>query len=356
MKLLVNKPFLPPIELYHRYLEKIWHNQWLTNEGPLSKEFESKIKLFLDVPFLNFVTNGTQALQLCIRALELKGEIITTPFTHIATASSIVWEGCTPVMVDICPETWAIDATQIEAAITDKTSAILAVHIFGVPCHTEMIEMIAKRHGLKVIYDAAHAFGTNYQGRSILSYGDMAACSFHATKILHSIEGGAVISHDPEIYHKIQLMKNFGQSSAHEIESLGINAKNSEFHAAMGLCALEYFHKILAQRKLLYRHYLDRLSGQPLQFQKIPEGTEYNHAYFPVLFESEAALLRALKSLNGRDIYPRRYFYPSLSKVSYLNQGPVPIAEDISRRILCLPLYHDLTTEDVKRVCSLLKY
>lgn len=354
MTIHVSKPFLPPLQEYMEYLDKIWQKHWLTNNGPLVQEFEQKLRDYLGLNHLCFVTNGTQALQFSIRALKERGEIITTSLTHIATASSIVWEGYTPVIVDIDPETLTLDVNKIEAAITDKTRAILAVHIFGVPCEVEKIEVLAKRYNLVVIYDAAHAFGTRYKGQSLFAYGDIVACSFHATKLFHTIEGGVLMTSNSHIMHNIQLMRNFGQSSLYSIEQLGINGKNSEFHAAMGLCCFRHLSEILAIRALLYSQYLERLSMLPLRFQKIPDDTDYNHAYFPVMFETETDLLRTVQRLNDQEIFPRRYFYPALSQVPYLAQQKAPIAEDISRRMLCLPLYHDLLPSEVDMICSVI--
>ena len=230
--ILVTKPFLPPIEEYESYLKEIWQREWLTNNGPLVNDFELKLKLYLQVPHLLYLCNGTVALQIAIRALELKGDVITTPFSFIATTSSILWEGIRPVFVDIDADTLNIDPNKIEAAITPQTSAILATHVYGNPCDIDAIEAIAKKHNLKVIYDAAHCFGTKYKGKSVYSYGDVSIASFHATKLFHTVEGGAVFTNDPDLLKKMAFMRNFGFNGPEDFEYMGVNGKNSEFHAS----------------------------------------------------------------------------------------------------------------------------
>lgn len=232
----VTKPFLPKQADFKSYVSSIWARQWLTNNGPLVNELEIKLQQYLALPHLLYVTNGTIALQLAIQALEIKGEVITTPFSFVATTSSIVWQGCKPVFVDIDEETLNIDPDKIEAAITPRTTAILATHVFGNPCDIDAIDRIAKKHNLKVVYDAAHCFGTQYKGKSIFAYGDVSTTSFHATKLFHTIEGGAVFTQNPDILKRMALMRNFGYSGVDTFSELGTNAKNSEFHAAMGLC------------------------------------------------------------------------------------------------------------------------
>lgn len=355
MNITVTKPFMPPYEAYQSYLKGIWEREWLTNNGPLLNELEIKLKERLDIDQLLFVGNGTIALQIAIHALDLRGEVITTPFSYVATTSSLVWEGCQPVMVDICPDTLNIDSRKIEQAITSKTTAILATHVFGNPCDVEAIQAIAEKHDLKVIYDAAHAFGTSYKSRSLLSYGDISTCSFHSTKLFHTVEGGAVITSDAEILKRMAMMRNFGHCTASEFGDVGINGKNSELHAAMGLCNLGYVDEILAVRRTLSERYKVNLHGLPLRFQHILADTDYNHAYFPVVFESEAVLLRLIARLNLNSVFPRRYFYPSLSKLPYVHDQRAPIAEDIAQRILCLPLYHTLSVEEVDMICRFVR-
>ena len=236
----VTKPFLPPKEEYLKYIDGIWNRQWLTNMGPLASQLEMELKEFLDVQHLLFVTNGTVAIQMAIKALDITGEIITTPFSFVATTSSIVWEGCTPVFVDICPDSLCIDADKIEDAITEKTQAILATHVYGNPCDVIKIEQIAKKHNLKVIYDAAHAFGVKVNGKSVFEYGDISTCSLHSTKLYHSVEGGLIITQNPDLLKKLASIRNFGISGFDSFSELGINGKNSEFHAAMGLANLKH--------------------------------------------------------------------------------------------------------------------
>jgi dTDP-4-amino-4,6-dideoxygalactose transaminase len=286
--------------------------------------------------------------------LDLEGEIITTPFSYVATTSSIVWENCRPVMADIDRDTLNIDPAAIERAITPETSAILATHVFGNPCDIEAIEAIAQRHDLKVIYDAAHAFGSTYKGRSLLGFGDISTCSFHATKLFHTVEGGAVITPDPTLRRRLELMRNFGHTSATEFGDIGINGKNSELHAAMGLCNLRYIDAIIERRQTQYRRYLTLLKGLPIRTQKIHAEAGYNCSYFPVLFESEAVLHAVTSALNLHSVFPRRYFYPSLSTLPYLTSAPMPVAEDVSRRVLCLPMYHTLSDAEMDLVCRVI--
>lgn len=348
----VTKSFLPPIEEYQEYLQRIWDSAWLSNQGPLVQEFEAKTSSYLGVDNFQFVTNGTLALQIAVRALDLlDSEIITTPFSYVATTSSILWEQCSPVFVDIDPETLCIDPNKIEAAITDKTKAIMAVHVFGNPCDVEAIEAIAKKHNLKVIYDGAHAFGVTYKGKSLLSYGDISICSFHATKLFHTIEGGCVISRDDAINEKVELLKRFGHTGDEHF-SLGINAKANEFQAAMGLCNLPYVARIIEKRKSLHDLYDTRLSAS-FQTPKIPKDTEYNYGYYPVIFPTKEEALAMQAKLSKKDIFTRRYFYPSLNTLPYIgNSQSCPISEDISERILCLPLYYDLEPTVVNQICD----
>jgi len=302
------------------------------------------------------VTNGTLALQLALRTIEdQEGEIITTPFSYVATTSAILWEKFEPVYVDIEPDTFCIDPSKIEAAITDRTRAILAVHVFGNPCDVEAIEEIAKKHNLIVIYDAAHAFGINYKGTPLFNYGDMSICSFHATKVFHTIEGGAIFTNSADINKKTDLMKRFGHNGDDHLQ-LGINAKLSEFHAAMGLVNLNYIDAIRQQRKDKFELYVSLLQEKPeLTLLKLRPETDYNYAYFPVLFENEALLEETLTKLESKDIYARRYFYPSLNKLSYVkNDSECPISENISSRIVCLPLYADLDDTIINDTCKIL--
>lgn len=351
----ITRPFLPLQEEYQKYLDGIWTRNWLTNMGPLSSELEMRLKNHLSVKHLLFVTNGTIALQIAIKALDLKGEIITTPFSFIATTSSIVWEGCTPVFVDIDKNTLNIDPSKIEAAITEKTSAILATHVYGNPCDVLAIEKIAKKHKLKVIYDGAHAFGVEVYGKSVFEYGDISICSLHATKLYHSIEGGLVITKDPEILRKLAFTRNFGFDGPEAFAELGINGKNSEFHAAMGLANLKYIDLIHQKRKLLTERYDRNLQAFKAQKPVWKSEATINYAYYPLVFDSEAIMHKCIERLRASEIFTRRYFYPSLAKViPYLEPKEMLVTDDITRRVLCFPLYYDLTIEEVDLICRLL--
>lgn len=349
----VTKSFLPPINEYEEYLQKIWSRNQLTNQGPLLKEFEKEIKSFLSADNFHFVSNGTVALQLALRGLGItEGEIITTPFTYVATISSILWERCRPVFVDINPDTLCIDPELIEGKITKDTKAIMPVHVFGNACDIEKIDAVAKKHKLKVIYDGAHAFGARYKEKSLLDFGDITICSFHATKPFHTIEGGGLVVRDRTVSERIELIKRFGHHGD-EHYMLGMNAKASEFHAAMGLCNLKYIDKIIEQRKNLSTVY-DRLLTGALK-KPAYDDSNYNYAYYPVVFESEEALLRAKQRLEDQNIYPRRYFFPSLNLLPYLeDRQSCPVSEDIAVRILCLPLYYSLQEKDVRRIADII--
>lgn len=351
----ITRPFLPPKEDYDILLHGIWKRQWLTNMGPLASDLEMKLKDYLGVEHLLFVTNGTIALQLAIKALELTGEIITTPFTYVATTSSIVWEGCLPVFVDIDKESLNIDSAKIEAAITDKTSAIVATHVYGNPCDMEAIQQIADKYKLKVIYDAAHAFGVEVEGKSIFNYGDISTCSLHATKLFHSGEGGLVITKEADLLKKMAYTRNFGHDGPDKFYSLGINGKNSEFHAAMGLANLNYIQEIHDQRKRLTARYDENLRNlkavKPVWHAK----SISNYAYYPLVFESESLLLKCINSLKLHEIFGRRYFYPSLANsLPYVKSKPLNFIDDISKRVYCLPLFFDLTIEEVDLICRLI--
>jgi dTDP-4-amino-4,6-dideoxygalactose transaminase len=350
----VTKPFLPPLEEYYSYLDGIWKRGWLTNNGPLVNELEMKLKEHLNVPHFLFLSNGTVAIQIAIKALEIRGEIITTPFSYVATTSSIVWENCSPVFVDIDPNTLNIEASKIEAAITDRTTAILATHVFGNPCDIDTIEVIAKRNNLKVIYDSAHCFGTLYKGKSVFSYGDVSTSSFHATKLYHTIEGGGVFTSNSDLLRKMSLMRNFGHDGMEKFSGMGINGKNSEFHAAMGLLNLRFINSILTMRKKQYEYYQHILQGLDVKLQTLNPDSNPNYSYFPILFKSESKLLSSVKVLNDNWIYPRRYFYPSLNKLEYVKDQPCPVSEEVSKCILCLPLYMELSIAEQDMIARLL--
>jgi dTDP-4-amino-4,6-dideoxygalactose transaminase len=351
----VTQTFLPPIEEYQAVLKRAWDAKWITNRGSLTLELEEKLKSHLNLPFLTLTTNGTLPLQISLKALGLEGEIITTPFSYVATVSSIVWENCKPVFVDIHPSHLTIDETKIEAAITSKTTAILATHVFGNPCDVEAIEALAKKYGLKVIYDAAHSFGVNYKGKSVFAYGDVSTCSFHATKIFHTGEGGCMVSQNQELHDKLFYHHNFGHDGPLAFQGLGINAKMSELQAAMGLSVFPYFTEILAQRKRCVELYISLLKDAPLSFLEIRANTEWNYSYFPVLFPSETFLLKTIEALASENIFPRRYFYPSLNHLPYVDKQDMPVSESTSRRIACLPLFHSLENSAIEQICTIIK-
>lgn len=350
----VTKTFLPPISDYQALLQKAWDAGWLTNRGILVKELEERLRRYLDVKNIIAMTNGTLPIQIAIKALELKGEIITTPFSYVATTSSLVWEGCVPVFVDIHPDYLTIDETQIENAITAKTTAILATHVFGNPCNVFAIEQIAKRYNLKVIYDAAHCFGVTYQGQSIFNYGDISTCSFHATKLFHTGEGGAIFCKD-KYYDTVFYHHNFGHKGEEAFSGIGINAKMSELQAAMGLSVFNYIDDIITSRKQIVESYNELLKGSNLKRLKIRDETNWNYSYYPVIFETEDTLLEAKKRMNDANIFPRRYFYPSLNTLNYVSSTPMIIAEEVSQSILCLPLYHGLKQDEIENVVNHLK-
>lgn len=350
----VTKPFLPPKEEYLKYLNGIWDRNWLTNNGPLVNELELKLKDYLSVDHLLYLSNGTIAIQIAIKALGLKGEVITTPFSYVATTSSIVWECCTPVFVDIDPDSLNIDPTKIEAAITKKTTGIIATHVYGNPCDIEAIESIARKHSLKVIYDGAHAFGTKFKGKSVFEYGDISTASFHSTKLFHTIEGGAVVTRQADLTKKMSYLRNFGHNGPEDFEGVGINGKNSEFHAAMGLANLAHIDKILQRRKELSLYYDEKLKNLKVTKPTLLPNSEFNYAYYPILFPSEEAVIKSIEILNLNWVYPRRYFYPSLNKLRYLPEVTMPVSEDVSKRVLCLPLYFELSHEEIDFIARLL--
>ena len=350
----VTMPTLAPLEEVNELMKGIWASGIMTHNGPLVQRFEKECAEHLGVPQMVSCVNGTIALQMAIRALRLKGEIITTPFTFIATINSILWEGCTPVFVDIDPETFNIDPKKIEEKITYHTVGIMPVHVFGNSCDIEAIDAIAKKHNLKVIYDACHAVGVNYKGQSVFNYGDISVTSFHATKMLNTTEGGGCFTLDKELDEKLRRIRFFGFENHADIVEDGTNGKMTEVHAAVGLANLKYLDAALADRKKKYALYKDELSkDSSLSFQKINE--DCNYSYFPVLFPSEEACLRAIAKLNEQHIFPRRYFYPSVNTFSKLvPYVSMPVSEDIASRILCLPLYYTLSEGDIHRIIDII--
>lgn len=349
----VTKSYLPDLEEYTNYLKGIWERVHLTNDGPLLRELESQMKEFLGVKHLKFCTNGTIVLQMALKALDITKEVITTPFSYVATTNALLWEGCTPVFADINPDDFNIDPDKIEALITENTQAIMATHVYGNACQIEKIQAIADKHNLKVIYDAAHTFGASYNGQSILSYGDVSTCSFHATKVFHTVEGGCIVTNDDALAEKLHFYRSFGHRND-DYYSIGINAKNSEFHAAMGLCLLPKVGDLIAARKQVFEWYATYLNFDKITRPSLTPGVEYNYAYYPIVFDSEAALLRVMDALKAQEILPRRYFYPSLNTLHFVKDAQsCPISEDIALRVLCLPLYPDLPKSDVERIAAI---
>ena len=352
MNIPLNRPFLPSKEEYDTYTNEIWQRNWLTNHGPLVREFENKVADFLNIPEFIFMNNGTTSLLVALKALDVKGEVITTPYSYVATTGSIVWQNCRPVFADINADTLTIDPLKIESLITDRTSAILATHVYGNPCDVESIGEIAAKHHLKVIYDAAHCFGVTYKGKSILQWGDASIISFHATKLFHTTEGGGMYSKNNSIMEKARYMMNFGHDGPYNFKCEGINGKNSEFHAAMGLCNFFHVTDILDRRKRQVNQYKGELENQLVEFQKIRKHTDPNYAYFPVIFETSDICSEVANQLAGTGVETRRYFTPSLNRLSYIKEaGSLPVAEDISERVLCLPLYHELKSDEISYVC-----
>lgn len=350
----VTKTFFPEIQEYQKQIMRIWDNQWLTNRGELLLELESKLKKYLNVNHILVTNNGTIPLQIALKLLGNQGEIITTPFSYVATTSSIVWENCKPIFVDIHPEYLTIDETKIEAAITNKTTAILATHVFGNPCNVDIIDAIAKKHNLKVIFDAAHSFGVTYNKKSIFEYGDISTCSFHATKLFHTGEGGAMFAKNPELQHQLFYSHNFGHNGPLAFHGLGINAKISELQAAMGLAVLPSMKLIVTERKIVVDFYNKNLDFSKLKSIKIRENTNWNYSYYPIILESEEILLKVQEILNQNQIFPRRYFYPSLNTIDYTFGQSMPISESIASRILCLPLYVGLKKSELEKIVSII--
>ncbi len=353
----VTRTYMPDLDLYQTYLDQIWQTSQLTNNGPLCRELGQRLKTYLELQNLELVSNGTLALQLALKALDLKGEIITTPYSYVATTNAILWEGCEPVFVDIDEHTFCINPDLIEAALTENSTAILATHVYGYPCDVDRIQAIADRHGLKVIYDAAHAFGVKLQGRSLLAYGDCSTLSFHATKLFHTAEGGAVVSLDEQVSRRVSLMSKFGHIGEDTYLDIGINAKMSELHAAMGLCVLPKVEEIVAARKQCSAWYDLFLRESKLQSPVLRPGLEYNYAYYPVVLPTHQIMIRARQALLDQGIGPRRYFHPSLNTLPFLKselKRPCPVSERVAERVLCLPLYAQLEQQDIERVCRIL--
>ncbi len=351
----VTKTYLPNKEKYQKYVDEIFESGWITNNGPKVKELEKRLAEYLGVKNIVLVANGTVALEIAYRTLEIKDYVITTPFSFVATTSSLVTNGLKPIFADINPNTLNIDPKNIKEAITKNTTAIVPVHVFGNGCNVEEIEKIAKENDLKVIYDAAHAFDVKYKGQSILNYGDISTLSFHATKLFHTIEGGALIINDDSLVQKARDLINFGIKNAESIPSLGTNAKMNEFEAAMGLCVLADIELIKEKRKILFEIYQKDLKGY-VEFQEQNKNSTLNYSYFPIILKNEEEVLKIQKALNDKKIFPRRYFYPSLDTLNYIEPKQfMKNSRDISKNILCLPLYPELTKNEQQKILIIIK-
>jgi dTDP-4-amino-4,6-dideoxygalactose transaminase len=361
----ITQPSLPPLEEFIQYLERIWESKILTNNGPFHDQFEQKLCDYLGVKYISLFSNGTLALITALQALHITGEVITTPFSFVATTHALWWNNIKPVFTDIEPGTLNLDPDKIEAAITPKTTAILPVHVFGNPCNLDRIQEIADRYGLKLIYDAAHAFGVKINGTSTANYGDLSVLSFHATKVFNTFEGGAIISHDVKTKLHIDNLKNFGITDETTVVSPGINAKMNEFQAALGILQLKYVNEAIKKRKLVTEIYREALKGvNGITFQ--PELTDviHNFAYFPVLVDSiKFGRTRddVYNELRKHDIFCRRYFYPLISQfptyrgLESAQPGKMPVAERITEEVLCLPIYPDLEISAVNNISAIIK-
>lgn len=360
----VTQPNLPPLEEFIPYLEKIWERKVLTNGGPFHQQLEEELCKYLGVKYISLFANGTLALITALQALRITGEVITTPYSFVATTHSLWWNGIKPVFVDIDPVTFNLDPDKIEAAITPQTTAIMPVHVYGNPCHVERIKQIADTYNLKVIYDAAHAFGVKVNNTSVLNYGDLSILSFHATKVFNTFEGGAIICHDEKMKHHIDNLKNFGFRGELVVEEPGINAKMNEVQAAMGLLQLKYLDEAIAKRKKITESYQSLLSGvKGIKFATVSESIEYNYAYLPIFVdENEYGKSRdeLYEELKRNNIFARRYFYPLISQFSTYKglesakKNNLSIANKTAEQVICLPIYPELTCEEIKKISKII--
>lgn len=350
----VTKVHLPPLADYVKLLEGIWERAHLTNNGPLLVELERQLRIALDVPYVFVVTNGMLALHIAIRALALKGAVITTPFSYVATTAAAVWEGLDPVFADV-DDRLCLDPESAARVWRDDVSAILATHVYGNACDVDALQALADARGVPIIYDAAHTFGARLRGRALADYGAIGTLSFHATKLFHTGEGGALVTRDPALAERIEWLRNFGHASPETFHGCGTNAKMSELHAAMGLVVLPKVAELIEARRERVAIYDAELAGLPLTQPRWAEGLERNHAYYPLLFDDEAALLRVRSALNTENVFPRRYFYPTLSQLDYVPPQATPRADDIAKRVLCLPLWPELDVMQVYRIASLVR-
>ena len=360
----VTSPLLPPLDEFHKLLEDIWNRKWITNNGHYHQELEKALAEYLGVPYISLFTNGTLPLITALQALRITGEVITTPYSFVATTHSIWWNGIRPVFVDVDPLTGNLDPNKIEAAITPKTTAIMPVHVYGTPCDTERIQEIADKYGLKVIYDAAHAFGVRVNGESVLKAGDISTLSFHATKTYNTVEGGALVCHDATMKQRIDYLKNFGFAGETEVVAPGINSKMDEVRAAYGLLSLRYVNAAIETRRKVAEQYRTVLRGVPgLRIMEDVPGVTHNYSYFPVFVnaneygETRDSLYFRLQK---EGILGRRYFYPLISTFSTYRGLPsatasnLPVATRMANEVICLPLHHELRADEVDKVCSLI--
>lgn len=362
----VTKPFLPPLDEFNEYLKQIWDSGQLTNNGTLHQKLESELAKFLDVPYVSLFANGTLALITALQALDLKGEVITTPYSFVATSHALWWNGIKPVFVDIDPFSLNLDPTKIEAAITAKTSAILPVHVYGTPCDETAISSIAKKHNLKLIYDAAHAFNVKENGYSVANYGDLSILSFHATKVYSTIEGGAIVSHTAEMKRHIDDLKNFGFRNEITVVAPGINAKMNELQAAYGLLSLKYVNDAIIKRKIIADHYYKQLEDiKGISVLKHDSRISHNYSYFPIFIDAKLygrTRDELYEELKAKNIFSRRYFYPLISdfkpycELESAKPQNLKTAHKIADTVLCLPIYPDLTEEELRRILQIINY
>lgn len=365
-KIMVTQSSMPPFDQYVEKIKSIWDKRWLTNNGPLHQELEEKLKQYLKCENLQLFVNGHMALDLAVKALCLKGEVITTPFTFASTTHALVMNGLTPVFCDIKSTDFTIDEKQIEGLVTDKTSAILAVHVYGQPCNVEQLDKISKKHNLKIIYDAAHAFGVEVNEQSIANYGDVSMFSFHATKVFNTIEGGALAFKDQNLTRSLQNLRNFGIEGPESVVDVGLNAKMSEFSAAMGLCNLESLEENLLKRKHITQLYNENLKNcygiKTLNFlEDKGHRQKHNYAYYPIVVDEQHVGYNRdelYEELAQHNIFTRKYFYPLVTEYACyqekFSQNETPVAKRIAERVLCLPLYADLDTEEVIKICKII--
>lgn len=349
------KPFLPDKDKFNTYIDGIWERKWLTNQGPLVSLLEKKMGEYLGTPHISFVSSGTMGLQLALKSLKQKGEIITTPYSYVATTSAIVWEGHTPIYADILPDKLTLNPRNVEAIIGPNTVAILATHLYGNACDTVALEKISVKYNIPIIYDGAHCFGSAHLGKSLLSYGDYSILSTHATKLFHTANGGFVISKSAEAKEQIDRLKNFGHDGQNNFNGIGINGKNSELHAALGLCLLDHSKELVSKRRKQWDIYFEQLTGSRFKCLNVENKEGFNGAYFPITCPPDIDCDALISMAKSKEIEIRKYFYPSLDTLDYVNGGVMPVSRNMADRICCLPLYHEMTSDEQMKVIELLK-